>query len=28
LVFVRLDDDGKSIPIAQHVRAKHPDKCA
>ena len=28
LIFVRLDDDGKSIPIAQHVRDKHPDKCA
>jgi acyl-CoA thioesterase YciA len=28
LVFVRLDDDGKSIPIANHVREKHPDKCA
>ena len=27
LIFVRLDDDGKSIPIAQHVRDKHPDKC-
>ena len=27
LVFVRLDDDGKSIPIAKHVREKYPDKC-
>jgi acyl-CoA thioesterase YciA len=26
LIFVRLDDDGKSIPIAQHVRDKNPDK--
>jgi acyl-CoA thioesterase YciA len=26
LIFVRLDDDGRSIPIAQHVRDKHPDK--
>ena len=26
LVFVRLDD-GKSIPIAKHVREKYPDKC-
>ena len=28
LVFVRLDDDGKSIPIAKHVREKYPEKCA
>ena len=26
--FPSLDDDGKSIPIANHVREKHPDKCA
>ena len=23
-----LDDDGKSIPIAKHVREKYPEKCA
>ena len=28
LVFVRLDDDGKSIPIAKHIREKYPDKCS
>jgi acyl-CoA thioesterase YciA len=26
LIFVRLDDDGTPIPIAQHVREKNPDK--
>jgi acyl-CoA thioesterase YciA len=28
LVFVRIDEDGNSLPIAQHVRDKHPDKLA
>lgn len=28
LIFVRLDDDGTPVPIAQHVREKHPDKVA
>ncbi len=28
LIFVRLDDDGIPIPIAQHVREKHPEKVA
>ena len=26
LVFVRIDEDGHSLPIAQHVKDKHPDK--
>ena len=26
LVFVRIDEDGNSLPIAQHVKEKHPDK--
>ena len=26
LIFVRLDDDGTPIPIAQHVREKNPNK--
>jgi len=25
---VRIDEDGNSLPIAQHVRDKHPDKLA
>jgi acyl-CoA thioesterase YciA len=28
LVFVRIDEDGNSLPIAQHVKDKHPDKLA
>ena len=28
LVFVRIDEDGHSLPIAQHVKDKHPDKLA
>jgi acyl-CoA thioesterase YciA len=28
LVFVRIDEEGNSLPIAQHVREKHPDKIA
>ena len=26
MVFVRIDEDGNSLPIAQHVKDKHPDK--
>lgn len=26
MVFVRIDEDGASLSIAQHVRDKHPDK--
>ena len=28
LVFVRIDEDGNSLAIAQHVKDKHPDKVA
>jgi acyl-CoA thioesterase YciA len=28
MVFVRIDEDGNSLPIAQHVRDKYPDKLA
>ena len=26
MVFVRLDEDGKAIPIAKHVKDRYPDK--
>ncbi|MGB1032800.1 MAG: acyl-CoA thioesterase, partial [Flavobacteriales bacterium] len=25
MIFVRLDEDGKAIPIAQHVKDRYPD---
>ena len=28
LVFVRIDEDGNSLSIAQHVKDKFPDKLA
>ena len=28
LGVVRIDEDGNSLPIAQHVKDKHPDKLA
>ena len=28
IVFVRIDEDGKAIPIAQHVKERYPDKLA
>ncbi len=26
VTFVRIDDDGRPIPIANHVRERYPDK--
>lgn len=26
VVFVRIDDEGKAIPIAKHVKERYPDK--